>query len=170
MSNAVLADRARAAAGGAQTMALLALWLIGVTLAINYGVSTFRLVANSEIGSLLDVLRAVGPHLITLLPAAFYLSALLHLRRALSAFEAGQFFSTPSAHAVRRAGEDATLGLLAQIAFVPTLIVWVRREAPIAIDFELVDLALLAFLAFIAVAGRVLDIAVAVKVENDQII
>jgi len=169
MQDAML-DRAKATASGAQTLALVAFWLITVTLAINYGVLTYRALAGTAEASFLEKVRALAPAWVSILPAILFLDALTRLRRALSEYEAGRFFSPRSAKAVRQAGEQAVAGLIAKMVVAPTLIVWIRREAPFDLDFELIDLALLAFLGFFAALARVLDLAVAVKAENDQIV
>jgi hypothetical protein len=108
--------------------------------------------------------------IISILPVALFAAALAKLSRALKEFEAGRFFTPSSCRAVRRAGQDAAWALLAQVVMVPTLLAWVRRQGSFAFNFELADLALAAFLVFVAAVGRVLEIAAAVQAENDAIV
>jgi hypothetical protein len=114
--------------------------------------------------------RALAPELVRLLPAALFVSALYRLTRALKEFQQGRFFSPASSRAVRLAGQDAAWALAAQIVVAPTLLLWLGAGGGIDFRFEIVDLALAAFLVFVAVVGRVLEIAAAVQAENEAIV
>jgi len=162
-----MTKRAQAAAATAQTLALIAFWVIAATLIASYAAMAYRIwVAEGVLG---DRLRELAPPLLRLLPAIYFLSALTFLRRALREYESGAFFSPKAANAVRRAGEEALIALATQIIIAPSIISWIGGRA-FDFEFEVVDLALAAFVLFVAAIGRVLDLAVAIKAENDEII
>jgi|CXWL01.1.fsa_nt_gi hypothetical protein len=167
-------ERAKSAAETAQALAVvagLAFGFITATLAINYGVMTYRaLGALPDGASFLESVRVLAPIWVSVLPAIFFMSALWQLRRALREYAKGEFFSPRSARAVRRAGEEAFVALLAQILIAPTIISWLEGGRHLNLNFELTDLALVAFVLFVAAVGRVLDLAAVIKAENDQIV
>ena len=47
---------------------------------------------------------------------------------------------------------------------------WLFAPRPLRHQFELTDLAVVVIVLFVAAVGRVLDLAVAIKAENDQIV
>lgn len=163
-------DRATQAAGTAQGLALAAFIVITVTLAINFGAASLSRLAAMPDATVIEHAAALLTIWVSILPAIFFMSALERLRIALKEYARGEFFSPRSARAVRRAGEEALLAMAAKIAIVPTILGWIDHGAPFAIHFELTDLALVAFVFFVAAVGRVLDLAVAIKAENDQIV
>ena len=159
-------------AAGARLLSVIVLAIVASVVAINLAVGSYRIIAalaGSGAGPLAYV-RALAPQLISIVPTALFVAALAQLSRALKEFEAGRFFTPSSCRAVRRAGVDAAWALLAQAVLVPTLLAWVRHEGSFAFNFELADLALAAFLVFVAAVGRVLEIAAAVQAENDAIV
>jgi hypothetical protein len=160
------------AAAGARLLSVVVLAIVAGVVTINLAVASYRIVAAlaGTGAGVLDYVRALAPPLISVVPAALFVAALAQLSRGLKEFEAGRFFTPTSCRAVRRAGEDAAWALLAQILMVPTLLAWVRHEGSFAVNFELVDLALAAFLVFIAAVGRVLEIAATVQAENEAIV
>ena len=160
------------AAAGARLLSVIVLVIVVSVVAINLAVGSYKIVAalvGAGAGPL-DYVRGLAPELISNLPVALFVAALAKLSCALKEFEAGRFFTPSSCRAVRRAGADATWALLAQVVMVPTLLGWVRHEGSFAFNFELADLALAAFLVFVAAVGRVLEIAAAVQAENDAIV
>jgi len=160
------------AAAGSRLLSVVVLVIVASVVAINLAVGSCKIVATlvGAGAGALDYVRALAPQLISILPAALFVGALAQLSRALKEFEAGRFFTPSSCRAVRRAGVDAAWALLAQAVLVPTLLAWVRHEGSFAFNFELADLALAAFLVFVAAVGRVLEIAAAVQTENDAIV
>ena len=92
------------------------------------------------------------------------------MRKALSEYEQGRFFSKESARAVRRAGEDGLLALAAHIVISPTVHGWVTEGPGFKVNFEFFYLGLIAFAIFITAIGRVLHAAAAIKAEHDQIV
>jgi len=160
------------AAAGARLLSVIVLAIVASVVAIKLAVGSYKIVAalvGTGAGSL-DYVRALMPQPISVLPSALFVAALAQLSRALKEFEVGRFFTPTSCRAVRRAGVDAAWALLAQAVLVPTLLAWVRHEGSFAFNFELADLALAAFLVFVAAVGRVLEIAAAVQAENDAIV
>jgi hypothetical protein len=160
------------AAAGARLLSVVVIAIVSSVVAINLGVACTRIIAgliDSGAGPL-EYLRQLGPKLIAVTPSVLFVAALAQLSRALKEFEAGRFFTPTSCRAVRRAGEDAAWALLAQIVMVPTLLAWVHQEGRFAFHFEIADLALAAFLVFVAAVGRVLEIAAAVQAENEAIV
>jgi hypothetical protein len=159
-------------AAGARLLSVLVLGIVASVVAIKLAVGSYKIVAafvGTGTGPL-DYVRALAAQLISVIPAALFVAALAQLSRALKEFEAGRFFTPSSCRAVRRAGGDAAWALLAQVVLVPTLLAWIRHEGSFALNFELADLALAAFLVFVAAVGRVLEIAAAVQAENDAIV
>ena len=72
---------------------------------------------------------------------------------------------------VRKAGEGALWALGFKIVGSPTLLSWVTHEGRgFTWHFEPFDLGLIAFAAFVAVLGRVLEAAARIKEENDEIV
>jgi hypothetical protein len=164
-------ERARNAAADAGLLARIALGIVAATVIISFGVSSYRTAAALGAGAaFLDYVRALGPGVVLLLPAALFTSALYRLTCALKEFEAGRFFSPACSRAVRLAGQDAAWALAAQIVIAPTLLLWIRAQGGIDFRFEIVDLALAAFLVFVAVVGRVLEIAAAVQADNEAFV
>lgn len=163
-------DRAKQAAATAQVLAVVAFGIITVTLAINFGVATFRTLAAMPDASVLERIRATMTIFVSILPAVLFMSALARLRTALGEYEKGEFFSPRSARAVRKAGEEAFAAMLAQMLIVPAILAGIDSARQVDFHYELVDLAILAFVLFVAAVGRVLDLAVAIKAENDQIV
>ena len=160
------------AAAGTRLLSVIVLGTVASVVAINLAVGSYRIVAalvGTGVGPL-EYVRGLAPLVISIVPAALFVAALAQLSRALKEFEAGRFFTPSSCRAVRRAGADAAWALVAQVVMVPTLLAWVRHEGNFAFNFELADLALAAFLVFVAAVGRVLEIAAAVQAENDAII
>ena len=160
------------AAAGARLLSVIVIAIVGSVVALKLAVGSYKIVAAlvGTGGGPLDYVRALAVQVISVVPAALFVAALAQLSRALKEFEAGRFFTPSSCRAVRRAGADAAWALLAQAVLVPTLLAWVRHEGSFAFNFELADLALAAFLVFIAAVGRVLEIAAAVQAENDAIV
>jgi hypothetical protein len=161
------------AAAGTRLLSVIVLGIVASVVALDLGVGSYKIIAalaGSGAGPF-DYVRALAPLYISILPAALFVAALAKLSHALKEFEAGRFFAPSSCRAVRQAGVDAAWALVAKVVMVPTLLVWVRREGgSFAWNFELSDLALAAFLVFVAAVGRVLEIAAAVQAENDAIV
>jgi hypothetical protein len=170
-------DNAKSAAELAHWLVLAAIIVTALGLAVQF---------SAESLSALERLRALHPGetphwtqqlntvlrvWIWALPPLLFIDALEQLRKALREYEQGRFFSPASAHAVRGAGERAVYAVFAIMLIAPTLDAWTSGEfRGIVWKFEAIELAMLAFAVAIAAVGRVLDLAVAIKAENDEIV
>jgi hypothetical protein len=163
-------DQAKRAAANSQTVALVVLSIISVTLLINFGVSIFHNLTTTADASFAERFRSTMAVAISVLPAALFIGALARLRTALREYEKGDFFSHASARAVRKAGEDATLAMLAKMLIVPSILRFTSGDSQVSFHFELEDLAVLSVVVFVAAVGRVLMLAAAIKADNDQIV
>lgn len=171
MAEAAL-ERARKAASFAQVLALVAVIVILATMAAQYGAQSVGALRDfTGEATLIDQINMILRVWVTVLPALLFVGALLQLRKALQEYEKGEFLSPRSAKAVRLAGEEAAVALLAQVLIVPSIVNWMDTHGgPPVLRAELSDWALLAFVVGVAAVGRVLDIAAAVKAENDEIV
>jgi hypothetical protein len=171
MSETGLAQ-ARKAAASAEVLALVAVVVIVTTLAANYGAQSLDTLRDMpETATLLDQINMILRVWILVLPPLLFVGALWEFRKALQDYAKGEFFSPRSAKAVRRAGEQAIYALAAQMLIVPTIQAWIDDHGgPPVLRAELTDWALLAFVVGVAAIGRVLDLAVAIKADNDSIV
>lgn len=162
--------RAQREARAAHALALFAVIALIVTFTVSYVLRT--LTALATLGPEANGLEQVTTVLAVWVPALtiiLFLDALSWLRRALAEYAEAQFFSPRAARAVRIAGERALLALAAKIAIVPTILALIGEDR-FGLRIELTDLPMLAFVGFIALVGRVLYIAAAVKADSDQIV
>lgn len=168
------AQRARQTAEIAQWLALAAIILILLTLAASYGAASLQeleSLSRDNPPSLADQINAVLRVWIWALAPLLFVGALWHLRKALEEYAQGRFFSPESARAVRLAGEQAVYALVAQVVVSPSLDAWTSGAfRGVVWKFESVHVAMVAFAVFVAAVGRVLDLAVAIKAENDEIV
>jgi hypothetical protein len=105
------------------------------------------------------------------LPLFLFADALGSLRRAFNEYAAGRVFSEKAGAAVSRAGQIALVAMVFKVATSPTIQASIEAAAVTPrFDFQVVDLAIIAFALFVAAVGRVLDAAAAAKTGNDQII
>ncbi len=163
-------ERAKLSAATAQIWGSVAYWVLVVGLALSFGAGALETLLAMPDADPIHRVGAVLSLTVPLLPAILFIGALDHLRRALGEYAAGNFFSSSSAKWVRRAGEEAVYAMAAKAVLVPTILGWIHSSDVFDLSFEPVDWALLAFLIFVAAIGRVLDLAVAIKAENDEIV
>jgi hypothetical protein len=177
MTEAALAplQRAQQLAGGAATVAVVAAVLIALG-AVAQGVSpALNAFATREVTPDLEgvaaVINAVGIFWIIVLPSFLLGGALLDLSKVLDEYGKGHFFTLRASSHVRKAAEGALWALGFKIVGSPTLLSWITQEGRGFIwHMEAFDLGLIAFAAFVAVLGRVLEAAARIKAENDQIV
>lgn len=177
MTEAALAplQRAQQLAGGAATVAVVAAVLIALG-AVAQGVSpALNVFATREVTPDLQgaaaVINAIGIFWIIVLPSFLLAGALLDLSKVLDEYGKGQFFTLRASSHVRKAAEGALWALGFKIVGSPTLLSWVTHEGRGFIwHMEPFDLGLIAFAAFVAVLGRVLEAAARIKAENDEIV
>lgn len=174
VANAPLA-RAQELAGGAATLAVVAAVLIAIGGAAVVGGPAAVALRSQEVtpdlAGALNLLRAVGGFLVLAIPAFLLAGALLDLSKVLEEYGKGQFFTLTASAGVRKAGEGALWALAFKIVASPTLFSWITHEGRGFIwRMEPFDLGLVAFAAFVMVLGRVLEAAVRIKQENDEIV
>ncbi|MEZ5973049.1 MAG: DUF2975 domain-containing protein [Hyphomonadaceae bacterium] len=177
MTEAALAPlrRAQQLAGGAVTAAIVGAILI-VLAAVAKGASpALDALASQQVTfdlpGALAVLRAFGLFWVLALPSFLLAAALLDLSKVLDEYGKGQFFSLKASAGVRKAAEGALWALGFKVVGSPTIYSWITQEGRgFEWQMEPFDLGLIAFAAFVAVLGRVLEAAARIKAENDQIV
>jgi len=119
----------------------------------------------------LNLFRAVGVSIVLALPSFILAGALLDLSKVLDEYGKGQFFTLRASAGVRKAAEGALWALGFKIVGSPTIYSWITHEGRGFIwSMEPFDFGLIAFAAFVAVLGRVLEAAATIKQENDEIV
>lgn len=168
-------QRAQELAGGAATVAVVGAVLIALGAAAEgaspalSALSAQRVTFSLE--GLLAVLRALGLFWVLALPSFLLAGALLDLSKVLDEYGKGHFFTLKASTGVRKAAEGALWALAFKIVASPTIYSWITHEGRGFIwHMEPFDLGLIAFAAFVAVLGRVLEAAASIKQENDEIV
>ncbi|HTE40684.1 MAG TPA: DUF2975 domain-containing protein [Steroidobacteraceae bacterium] len=172
MAESLTADlkEARALAGTARVFSIIALVIIGVTIAARLGPAIWSAVSSNDPSPWRDQFRDVGLRLISLLPAMLLFESVNQLQRALNLYCDGQFFSAAAASRVAQAGEYAVHAMIALILVVPNLTVWVSNHGGFRWHFEPEHIGMLAFALFVSVVGRILAAATRLKTENDSFV
>lgn len=177
MTEAALAplQRAQQLAGGAATVAVVGAVLIALGAVAQGASPALDALARQEVTfdlpGLLSALHAFGLFWVLALPSFLLGGALLDLSKVLDEYGKGQFFSLKASAGVRKAAEGALWALGFKIIGSPTIYSWITQEGRGFIwHFEPFDLGLIAFAAFVAVLGRVLEAAARIKAENDEIV
>jgi hypothetical protein len=164
------AERAQKAAQTAQAIALIALIVTVVLILILYAGATFAAFSGEPRADGLEITRTLAVTWISVLPVGLFLSALSEVRKALAEFAKGRFFAQASARAVRSAGLWAVGAMLAKDIIVPSVKAWTPGAFSPRVSVDAVDFALFAFLVFVAVIGRVLELATELKSENEAFV
>ena len=107
---------------------------------------------------------------VSVLPIGLMLAGLAQVRKALKEFAEGRFFGAGPAKAVRRAAQWAIASVLVKITIVPSVESLTSANFSPQVSLGGIDLALLAFLIFLWVIGRVLELAVVLKSENEAFV
>lgn len=168
--------RAQELAGGAATVAVVGAILIALGAIareiVAPGAEALRAaVVTPDWQGALAVLHAVGAFTILALPSLILAGALLDLSKVLDEYGKGHFFTLRASVGVRSAAEGALWALAFKIVGSPTLYSWITQEGRGFIwHMEPFDVGLVAFAAFVAVLGRVLEAAARIKQENDEIV
>lgn len=178
MTEAAIAPLARAQklAGGAATVAVIGAILIAIgtvaSAAVPPAVEALRSGdVTPDLEGALNFIRAVGAFLLLAVPGLLLAGALLDLSRVLDEYGAGRFFTLKASAGVRKAAESALWALAFKVLISPTVFNWITQEGRgFTWGFEPFDLGLMAFAAFVAVLGRVLEAAARIKEENEQIV
>lgn len=172
MTQTEAAERAQKAAKTAHGFALAALIGSVVIVAIVYSALTWIAFTGAWkdeaerqlVMSKLVVLWASA------LPIGLMLVALGHVRKALKEFSSGRFFGPAPPKAVRSAAQWAIASVLVKITIVPSLESLTADSVSPQISLNGTDLPLLAFLIFLWAIGRVLELAAALKSENEAFV
>jgi hypothetical protein len=98
--------------------------------------------------------------------------ALLGVSGLLHEYEQGRFLSLTASSRLKRVGQWALAALLLQFVVVPVLAAALRRQAWFeALQFDVFNLGVLVFAAFMLTVGAVLEAAAkALQAENEQIV
>lgn len=168
--------RAQQLAGGAATMAvvgaiLLVIGAVGRDI-VPPAVQALRSgEVTADLQGAFNLLRAVGAFIVLALPSFILASALLDLGKVLDEYGRGQFFTVRASAGVRAAAEAALWALGFKIVGSPTIYSWIAQEGRgFAWRMEPFDFGLIAFAAFVAVLGRVLEAAARIKEDHEQIV
>ncbi|MGD9980936.1 MAG: DUF2975 domain-containing protein [Hyphomonadaceae bacterium] len=178
MTEAAIAPLARAQklAGGAATVAvigaiLLVIGAVGREIIPPAAEALRSQEVTPDLGGALNLFRAVGAFVVLALPSFILAGALLELSKVLDEYGKGQFFTLRASAGVRKAAESALWALGFKIVGSPTIYSWITHEGRGFIwHMEAFDFGLIAFAAFVAVLGRVIEAAARIKEENEQII
>ncbi|MFO1017310.1 MAG: DUF2975 domain-containing protein [Hyphomonadaceae bacterium] len=169
-------DRARKLADGAATVAVVGAILIAIGAVtqsiVPPAVQAIRSAeVTMDIHGALALIRAIAVSSVLAVPSFLLAGALLDLSKVLEEYGAGRFFTIRASVGVRNAAEYALWALAFKVLISPTLYSWITHEGRGFIwHFETFDLGLMAFAAFVAVLGRVLEAAARIKQENDEIV
>ncbi|MEZ5958169.1 MAG: DUF2975 domain-containing protein [Hyphomonadaceae bacterium] len=168
--------RAQQLADGAATVAvigavLVALGAIAREVVVPGAAALRAEVVTADWNGVLTVIRAVGAFIVLALPSLLLAGALLDLSKVLEEYGKGRFFTLRASAGVRKAAEGALWALGFKIVGSPTIYSWITQEGRGFIwRMEPFDWGLIAFAAFVAVLGRVLEAAARIKEENDEIV
>jgi hypothetical protein len=153
----------------AQTLAVVA--LVTLTMAI-IGKGGFAIANNLFADEITwrESIHNIGVTLIQLVPALLFFEATNKLRKALSTFSQGEFFSQNAAHHVAEAGITAIYAMVAVMVITPNLLAWVDKQGGFIVVIEPEYLGMLAFALFVCLVGKILVVATALKSENDAFV
>lgn len=158
--------KAQQLAKTAQTFALLALLMIGLSILLNTGLPALRIVADSALTWRTRV-SEIGLLAVQILPAILLCEAVNRLHLALKHYCEGDFFSNVASKRVAEAGDYALQAMIALIFIVPNLTQWIRHNGGFDIRLEPEYFGMLAFALFIALVGRILSAAATLKEDNE---
>ncbi|MGQ0531451.1 MAG: DUF2975 domain-containing protein [Caulobacteraceae bacterium] len=168
--------RAQKLAGVAATVAVVSAILIAIgAVASNVVAPAAEALRSQEVTldwrGALNLVRAVGAFVVLAVPSFLLAGALLDLSSVLDEYGKGRFFTLKASAGVRKAAESALWALAFKVLISPTIFSWITHEGRGFIwHLEPFDLGLIAFAAFVAVLGRVLEAAARIKQENDEIV
>jgi hypothetical protein len=167
-------DKARSVAATSRAFALAAIILVLVGVIWTHGVvASMRALAALDHEPMLGWfwwIGAVLPQIPLALPSLLLIGALEKLRDALKEYEEGRAFTPEFAKAVRLSGVYAAAALVAKVAVAPVARSILEGRYRWEFNYETTDLAWFSFAIFIMALGRVLEAAVAIKAENDEIV
>jgi len=161
--------KARQLAGTAQAFAIVALVLLGISIAFHVVMPALGMLGSGILTSrqgledfILLLLEAV--------PAMFLFEAVKHLSKALQFYEKGEFFGHEAPACIARAGDLALKAMIAAMLAVPMLSLWLTARGGFDLRIEPEFVGMLTFALFISLTGRILSAAASLKEENDAFI
>ena len=159
-------DKAQQLAKTAQVFALIALFMIGLSILLNSGLTALDIVLNEEMSWRTKV-NEVGLIAVQILPAVWLCEAINRMNMALKHYCEGDFFNKIASQRVAESGEYAAMAMLAFILIVPNLTQWIRHNGGFEMRVEPEYLGMLAFAIFIVMVGRILSAAAILKEDNE---
>jgi len=159
-------SKAQQLAKTAQSFALLALLMIGMSILLNTGLPALRIAIDNAMPWRSRVTE-IGLLLVQILPAVLLFEAVNRLHLALKYYCEGNFFSRDASQRVAEAGDYALEAMIALIIIVPNLTQWIRHQGGFDIRFEPEYFGMLAFALFISLVGRILSAATTLKEDNE---
>ena len=167
--------RARKLAGAASTGAVVAAAMMEVTALLDVAAPALRALGALAPGwhGAAELLRIIGAQWLLALPSFILAGVCVDLSRVLGEYGRGRFFTRRASSGVRKAGEGVLIAMLFHCLLSPSLYQIVMAEGRgrvFDLRIETFDFGLIALGLFLMVMGRVLQAAVALKAENDQIV
>ncbi|MCR6644075.1 MAG: DUF2975 domain-containing protein [Terricaulis sp.] len=166
--------RAQKLAAACQVIAIIAAIVLFVSAALDVFLPPLALLGGLEPGwaGAAAFINLIGARAILAAPVIILASVCLDLRKVLSDYAEGRFFTQRAAKGVRKTGEGVLWAMAFKCVISPTLYGVIAEGARGAPDvrIESFDLGLIALGFFIMMIGRVLEAAAAIKAENDEIV
>ncbi|HRE43363.1 MAG TPA: DUF2975 domain-containing protein [Terricaulis sp.] len=167
--------RAQKLAAASQVIAIIAAIMLSVSAAVDVFLPPLTRLGGLEPGwaGTFALINLIGARAILAAPVIILASVCLDLRKVLSDYAEGRFFTLRAAKGVRKTGEGVLWAMAFKCVISPTLYGLVAegaRGGPPEVRIESFDLGLIALGFFIMMIGRVLEAAAAIKAENDEIV
>jgi hypothetical protein len=153
----------------AQTLAIIAMIMLIIAIITKGGFVIAGKLFSPDI-SWRDGIQGIGLVLIELIPAFLFIEAINHLRRALTKFGKGEFFSVAVSRHVAESGSYAIYAMIAVMAITPNLTRWVSHQGGFDLRIEPEYIGMLAFAVFVCAVGKILAVATDIKSENDAFV
>lgn len=168
MTNPIDTDlnKAQQLAKTAQVFAIIALLAIGLSIVLKTGLPAVRIILDNAVPWRTRV-TDIGLLMVQILPAVLLCESINRLHLALKHYCVADFFSIVASQRVAEAGDYALQAMIALILIVPNLTQWIRHGSGFELRVEPEYLGMLAFALFIALVGRILSAATALKEDNE---
>ena len=168
MANLIDGDlnKAQQLAKTAQVFAVIALFMIGISILLNSGLPALDIGLDRELTWRMKV-NEIGLIAVQILPAVWLCEAINRMNMALKHYCEGDFFNKIASQRVAESGEYAVMAMLAFILIVPNLTQWIRHNGGFEMRVEPEYLGMLAFAIFIVMVGRILSAATTLKEDNE---
>ena len=159
-------NKAQQLAKTAQVFAVIALFMIGISILLNSGLPALGIGLDGELTWRMKV-NEIGLIAVQILPAVWLCEAINRMNMALKHYCEGDFFNKIASQRVAESGEYAAMAMLAFILIVPNLTQWIRHNGGFEMRVEPEYLGMLAFAIFIVMVGRILSAATTLKEDNE---